>query len=115
MEIVTSEKDGVTIFKIVGRLDAECAEVLKSEFRRQSQGGKYFVFDLQELEYLDSTGLGAIVFCLKNCNERNCQLKLANLTEKPRMIFEITRAYRIFDIFDDLDQAVAAFGTGNNG
>lgn len=109
MEIRNCEKSGVTVVDISGRLDAEHAELLKTEFRKLLQPNAKMVFNLKDLEYLDSTGLGAIVFCLKNCNERGCKLKLANLGEKPRMIFEITRAYRIFDIYDDLDQAVAAF------
>lgn len=110
MEIKSYEHADVTVIDISGRLDAEHAEGLKAEFRKLAQPEPKVVFNLKGLEYLDSTGLGAIVYCLKNCNERGGKLKLANLGEKPRMIFEITRAYRIFDIYDDLDLAIAAFG-----
>ncbi|MDD3885510.1 MAG: STAS domain-containing protein [Victivallaceae bacterium] len=109
MEITTSEREGAVVIAISGRLDAEHAERLKTEFRKVVDQNPKIVFDLSGMDYLDSTGLGAIVFCLKSCNEHNGKLKLACLADKPRMIFEITRAYRIFDIYDDLDQALLSF------
>ena len=48
------------------------------------------------------------MFCLKSCTEFNGTLILANLTQRARMIFEITKAYRIFDIYDELDEAIRA-------
>lgn len=109
MEIKSYEDNGVIVMSIAGRLDAENAETLKTEFKKKLQSETKIVFDLRDLEYLDSTGLGAIVFCLKNCNESHGKLKLANLGEPPRMIFEVTRAYRLFDIYDSLEQAISAF------
>src|SRR5574344_1988073 len=103
MEINSYDKNGITVFTISGRLDAEFAENLKTEFKKKMQVNAKIVFDLAKLEYLDSTGLGAIVFCLKSCNENHGKLKLANLGEPPRMIFEVTRAYRLFDIYDSLE------------
>ncbi len=109
MEITTHDDAGVIVFKIAGRLDAEHAEQMKQLFKKHLAPNMKAVFDLQELEYLDSTGLGAIVYCLKQCNENQGKLKLANLVEPPRMILEVTRAYLLFDIYDSTEQAVASF------
>ncbi|MEA4861772.1 MAG: STAS domain-containing protein [Victivallaceae bacterium] len=108
MDLKSYERDGVLVIQIDGRLDAEFAETLRSEFLKQIANHRRFVLDLAGMEYLDSTGLGAIVFCLKSSNEYNGKLALANLGSKPRMIFTITRAYKIFDIYDDLDSAIKA-------
>ena len=108
MEMGHYEKDGVLIITVEGRLDAGHSEILKKYFSDLVESYGKFVFDLAKMEYLDSTGLGAIVFCLKSCSENNKILKIANLTERPRLIFEITRAYKIFDVYDNLDSAVAA-------
>ncbi len=108
MEIKSYERDGVVIIEVNGRLDAEHAEALRTEFLQQITSHRKFVLDLAGMDYLDSTGLGAVVFCLKSSNEYGGCLKLANLGSKPRMIFTITRAYKIFDIYDDLDSAVNA-------
>ena len=108
MNIATHTQNGIVILEINGRLDAEHAEILKNEFSKLIPANSMFLLDLSGMDYLDSTGLGAIVFCLKSCGEHGGVLKLANLTDKPRIIFEITRAYKIFDIYDNLDAALAA-------
>lgn len=109
MEINVYDKSKVMVIELSGRLDAEHAETLRSEFLRLLEKYRNFVIDCTKMEYLDSTGLGAMVFCMKSSNEYGGALRLANLTPKVQMIFEITRAYRVFDIYDNLDAAVAAF------
>ena len=107
MEIKHEMIDDVLVIRLMtDRVDAENSEILKSQYRRLAAQAPKVVMDLQELEFLDSTGLGVIVFCLRFSQENGGLLKLANLSTKVRMIFEITRAYRVFDIFDDLGTAV---------
>jgi anti-sigma B factor antagonist len=109
MQIDAYDKGEVTIIVIKGRLDAGNVSDLKNKFRDLATKQHKFVFDLSGMEYIDSTGLGSVVSCLKASTEADGDVKLACLQDKPRMIFEITRAYKIFDIFDDLDAAVEAF------
>ncbi|QSH41985.1 STAS domain-containing protein [Lentisphaerota bacterium ZTH] len=108
MEIRFSSCGNVCALKITGRLDAANAGILKSEFMEASRNNSKFIFDLSEMEYIDSTGLGSMVSCLKSIIDKEGFLKLAGLRDKPRMIFEITRAYRIFDIYDSMESAVEA-------
>lgn len=109
MKIDYTLKDNIGILKISGRMDAYSAPELKEKFTEYSNETVNFVFDLHGLEFLDSTGLGSIVACLKAISEKDGDIKIANMSEKPRMVFEITRAYKIFEIFDDLDAAVMSF------
>lgn len=108
MEIRSRVEDEVVVLEIAGRFSAEHAESFRNSFFELFSNHRRFVFDLTKMEYLDSTGLGAMVFCLKTCDEYRGVLKLANLQEKPRVIFEITKAHRIFDIYDSVETAVAA-------
>ena len=108
MEITNFENDGIEIIQIKGHLSAENVEMLRSKFLELFATQRKFVFDLSEMENLDSTGLGTLVFCLKSCTEFNGTLKLANLTPRAKMIFEITTALRIFEIYDELDEAIEA-------
>ena len=108
MEISNFENDGIEVIQIKGHLSAENAEMLRSKFLELFATQRKFVFDLSEMENLDSTGLGTLVFCLKSCTEFNGTMILANLTQRARMIFEITKAFRIFDIYDDLSEAIKA-------
>jgi len=109
MQLNSYDKNGITVIQIEGRLDASCASALKIKFKELSAKQNNFVLDLSKMDYIDSSGLGTIVSCLKVVSEASGDVKLACLKDKPRMIFEITRAYKIFDIFDDLDAAVESF------
>ena len=109
MKLKSYKKDDVVIIEISGRLNAVNIHLLKKKFQKFCPEENCFVFDLAQLEYLDSTGLGGIVSCLKNATDNNGDVKIACLQNKTRMVFEITRAYKIFDIFEDVDSAVAAF------
>lgn len=108
MEVTHKIENGVVILAISGRLTAENVDVLRNSFLDLFSKHRRFVFDLAKMDYLDSTGLGAIVFCRKSCDECKGTLILANLSDKPRMIFEITRANRIFDVYDSVEAAVNA-------
>lgn len=109
MIITIEEKQGVSILTLSGRLDAANANDLKDKFKNIKISKPQYVFDLENVNFIDSTGLGSIVSCLKNAVEQNGTIKIATLQPKPRMVFEITRAYKIFDMFDDVDSAIKSY------
>lgn len=106
MELKYEKIDEAGIFRVFGRLDASNVSTLKKEFSSHLEQSQNYILDLGGLTSIDSTGLGGIVACLKYVTETGGHMKIASLKDKPRMIFEITRAYRIFDIYDDLDSAI---------
>jgi len=103
------EKNRVGILEIVGRLDAYNAPELKAKFEQLASQSPYFIFDMQGCEFIDSTGLGMIVACLKSASQAGGDIRLVKLQDKPKMVFEITRAYRIFQFFDDIDTAMDSY------
>ena len=109
MKTAVIPADHATIIAINGRLDAASAPQLKKEFSGLLHDSRNFVFNLDGMDFIDSTGLGCIVSCLKSAVEADGNIKLVNLKEKPRMVFEITRAYKIFEIFDNVDTAVKSY------
>jgi len=109
MELNFEMRDNVGVLKVSGRLDAYNSSEFKESFTKYSEQTVNFVLDLSSLDFLDSTGLGSIVACLKAISERDGDIRVANMSEKPRMVFEITRAYKIFEIFDDVDVAVMSY------
>ena len=109
MEYKADIIDGVAVLRPRGRLDASQAESFKRQFAIRPEGAIQVVLDLEGVDFIDSTGLGAIVACLKRVGEMGGDIKVSGLNPKTRMIFEITRAHRVFDIFDDARSAAAAF------
>ncbi len=109
MELNFELVEGVSILSVNGRLDSNNVNILKDEFGKHLGVEPKFIMNLQKLEFIDSTGLGGLVSCLKKCIEAGGDLKIAHLPPKPRMVFEITRAHKVFDIYDDLGTAIGSY------
>lgn len=73
------------------------------------KGNVNIVVDMDKAEYVDSSFLGALVAGLKRATMKNGDLKLVHLQPAVRSMFDLTRLYRIFDIFDKLDEAVKSY------
>ncbi len=65
------------------------------------------VLDLSALKFVDSSGLGALLSCLRTMNNKDSQLKLIGLSKPVRALFELVRMHRIFSIYNTLDEALA--------
>lgn len=109
MELNFEMRGNVGVLKVSGRLEAYNSPEFKENFTKYAEQTVNFVIDLSELNFLDSTGLGSLVACLKAVSVKDGDIRFSKMSEKARMVFEITRAYKIFDIFDDVDVAVMSY------
>uniref|UniRef100_UPI003565F14B STAS domain-containing protein n=1 Tax=Pontiella sp. TaxID=2837462 RepID=UPI003565F14B len=80
-----------------------------ADWQEVEPGVKNYVVDLEMVDFLDSAGLGALIAMLKRVGEKGGDMKVANLQKKPRMVFEITRAYKVFEIYDTVEDALKAY------
>ncbi|HGY55895.1 MAG TPA: anti-sigma factor antagonist [Caldithrix abyssi] len=74
-----------------------------------SEGNKNVIVDLSSVEFVDSSFLGALVAGLKKTTLVNGDLKISGLQPPVRAMFELTRLYRIFDIFESVEEAQNSF------
>ncbi len=89
------------------RLDANNAEELKAELNRLFElGTKDLVIDLNDVHFIDSSGLGALVSGFKNASARQGSIKLSALQSQVKSMFELTRLHRVFDIYQTADEAL---------
>jgi anti-sigma B factor antagonist len=75
-----------------------------------ARGQARLVVDLSDVVLVDSSGLAALVGGMKQARQGGGDLMLAGLQATVRIIFELTRLDRAFDIANDRDAAIAAFG-----
>jgi len=110
MEIKVREDGKVQILACVGRMDAQVSGFLKEHIQELlDTGATQLIMDLEGLEFLDSSGLGALVACLRRVKEKKGEIKLAGLRPEVRSIFDITRVSRLFHICENVPDAVKAF------
>jgi anti-sigma B factor antagonist len=111
MEIQIREEGKVQVLACLGRMDAQVSGLLKERIQELlDKGSAKLVLDLEGLEFLDSSGLGALVSCLRRVREKKGEIKLAGLRPEVRSIFDITRVSRLFHISENVSDAVKAFG-----
>jgi anti-sigma B factor antagonist len=91
-------------------LDASNAGDLKRDAGPLLERETKLVFDLSRLRFVDSSGLGAFLSCLRKVNTKGGDLKLCGMSTHVRSVFELVRMHRIFDIHETRDAAVKAFG-----
>ncbi|OCR01600.1 anti-anti-sigma factor [Oscillatoriales cyanobacterium USR001] len=68
---------------------------------------KLWVIDMTHVDFIDSSGLCALVRGLKAARMLGCRLVICNLPATARLIFEITQLDKAFEIFDSFDDILA--------
>ncbi|HYM00378.1 MAG TPA: STAS domain-containing protein [Blastocatellia bacterium] len=110
METLVETVGNIAVLLVEGEsLDASNSREFKRSAMAALQGHSRLVFDLSGLEFVDSSGLGAILSCLRQLNASGGDLKLCGMTKPVRALFELVRMHRIFDIFGTREDAIKSF------
>ena len=111
MKITDELKDGVVVIglegKVMGGPDATMFHGKLHEY--VNSGNKKVVIDLAKVEWMSSVGLGMLISALTTMKNNEGQMKLVNVTESIKSLLTITRLVTIFETYDSMDEAVAAF------
>jgi len=112
MEIAVDKVDSIAVAAVpVDELDASNAGEFKRDIAPVLQANTKLVLDLSRLRFVDSSGLGAMLSCLRQLTAKSGDLKLCGMSKQVRGLFELVRMHRIFDIFGTREEAVRAFQT----
>ncbi len=109
LHIEALEQESLLIVSLTGRLDGEAPELFREQIRNLLDGTPRLVLDLARLEYMDSSGLGALISCLRTAIQKGGDIRLARLVPSVRMLLELTRADRIFEVFETREAAISSF------
>jgi anti-anti-sigma factor len=93
-------------FKIIDEMPASLHNHVKSQLEI---GKRNFLFNLKDVTYLESLGLGTLVANLISISNLEGKLRLTNLAPKLRLLLEITGLIKIFEIVDDEETAIQDF------
>jgi anti-sigma B factor antagonist len=90
------------------RLDAHVANIFKKRFYEYIENdNKQVILDLSSVDFIDSSGLGAIVSCLKHMGEEGT-ISICCLRREIKTMFSLTRMDRVFEIYDSIDEATGS-------
>lgn len=107
--------DALIVTPLEDRLDARIATDFKEQMSELiASGNTKIILDLSKVEFIDSSGLGAIVSTLKRMGGRG-ELVVCGLQESTMTLFKLTRMDRVFQVVADETQAVSALGGDKEG
>jgi anti-sigma B factor antagonist len=102
-------QDGIEVIDVQGEIDMYTAPRLRELLIDLVGKGSYrLVVNLDEVGFLDSTGLGVLVGGLKRVRARDGSLDLVCTQQRILKILKITGLTEVFGIYETVDQAIAA-------
>jgi anti-anti-sigma factor len=112
MEFRTREIADVVIydikweFKLIEDIPIALHDDVKSHL---NSGKRRFLFNLKNVKYMDSYGLGELVASFISISNVGGKLKLVNLIPRIRLMFEVTGLVKVFEIAEDEKTAIGEF------
>ncbi len=113
MDIKTRDYSSVVIFDIDGEIrrsdmtEATLHQLVKSQLER---GRRDILLNFENVEFVDSFGVGEILASYISTNNLGGKLKLVRISKKLFLIFQVTGLVRVLEIYDDEDAALKSFG-----
>jgi anti-sigma B factor antagonist len=111
LEIGQHEREGITIVAMKGRITVghEATALRETVAALNTGGTRNLVFNLGGVDYIDSTGLGALVMSASTLRKNGGNVKLVNLNRRTIELLVMTKLATIFEIFTDEQDAVNSY------
>ena len=108
MEMRFEYIQGVLVAHVQMFLDRVGAENFKYVLSERMKEGEKIILDLEKLVNIDTFGLDALLAVAQKALENKSEIKLAKVSPDMQIVFDITKVYRVFDIFPTIEEAVAS-------
>ena len=103
-------RGAVQLVRLAGSLDMYSFPRLETQLSTLFQQGQYsIVLDCNELDYIGSAGLGALIGFAKQAREHHGDLKLLNVPERIYKIIELLGFTKVLQVFHAETEAVSSF------
>ncbi len=110
MELQVDKVEGVTVVAVKAEfLDASNSRDFKERMNALLPGVKHLLLDLSQVQFIDSTGLAALLTCLKQLSVCSGDMKICSITSPVRALFELVKMGRIVEILKTRDDALKGF------
>jgi anti-sigma B factor antagonist len=93
-----TQEDKLLKVAVDGRLVAAVAPNLREDVFGRMAEGMNVLFDLTKMAHIDSSGLGVLVQILQKAKTSGGKVVLAGLQQGPKIVFDITKVSRVFEI-----------------
>ena len=112
MQIQSRQQDDIIIFDIDGEIrrsditDVTLHQLVKDQL---DVGNKKILLNFEKVEFIDSFGVGEILASYISTHNLGGQLKIAKISHKLYLVFQVTMLTKVLDIVDDVETALSSF------
>ena len=105
MALEIKTKGNVLNVSVEGRLVAAVVPAMREDILGRITVGMNVLFDLSKMIHIDSSGLGMLVQVLQKVKAGGGKVVLAALQPGPKIVFDITKVNRVFEIVPTVEDA----------
>jgi anti-sigma B factor antagonist len=111
LDIQQREREGITVLELNGRITVgpEASALRDKCSQLAAEGKKNIVLELSKVDFIDSTGLGALVMCATSLRKAGGNVKLVNLNRRNVELLVMTKLATVFEIFNDEQDAISSY------
>jgi anti-sigma B factor antagonist len=111
LDITQHELEGITVCDFKGSIVlGDSASAVRNLVKGLLTGGhSQVVFNLKQVDFVDSSGLGVLILAHSNMQTAGGALKLANLSRRSMELLVLTKLSTVFEVFGDEQDAVNSF------
>jgi anti-sigma B factor antagonist len=114
LDITHREREGILVLDLKGRITlGDEATIFRAAIEKIAvQQGVRLILNMQEIDYVDSTGLGALVMCSTHLRNSSGVVKLVYVNRRNIELLVMTKIDTIYEVFDDETDAINSFFPG---
>ena len=101
LDLETSTTPEETVIRCTGRITSNTSGKLQTAVRAHIADRKRIALDLTDVNYMDSSGLGALVSVYVSAKRQHCQLRLINVGPRLQQLFRLTKLASVFEGHDE--------------
>ena len=111
LEILVRQREGITVLDLKGRITVgpEASALREKVAELDQAGDRNLVFNMAEVDYIDSTGLGALVMCVTSLRKKQGNVKLVSLNRRHIELLVMTKLATVFETYPEEQDAINAF------
>lgn len=110
MKMVQAQLNDVLVCTAEGEININTAVQLRKDFDEIiKSNNKKVLMNFSAVSYVDSSGLATLIEMLQRLKKTGGKLRICNMDQKVKNIFEVTKLYKFFEIFETQDLALKDF------
>ncbi|MCM8787903.1 MAG: STAS domain-containing protein [Candidatus Omnitrophica bacterium] len=110
MNVKEEKINDIVVCILEGEININTSPDLRKVFEKLIKNNeKKIAIDFSNITYIDSSGLATLIEMLQRLRKIGGKLRLANMSENIRNVFEITKLTKLFEIFDTTEAALKDF------